>query len=83
MLAGKGLIEIYTTYLCTCWYIINIYTDDVKIFGGDLHTVNKNAEGLLICSKEIGLEINAEKSKYMYGHAMRSKCRTVLQHKVR
>jgi len=50
---------------------------------GDVHTVNKNAETLLVSSKEIGLEVNAEKSKYVYGHVMRSECRTTLQHKVR
>jgi len=60
-----------------------VYNNDVNILSGDLHTVNKNAAGLFVGSKEIGLEMNAEKSKYIYGHAMRSECRTILQHKVR
>jgi hypothetical protein len=33
--------------------------------GGSTHTVRKNIEALLIASKEIGLEVNAEKTKYM------------------
>jgi hypothetical protein len=33
--------------------------------GGSIHTIRKNTEALLIASKDIGLEINAEKSKYM------------------
>ena len=41
-----------------------IYTDDVNILGGSIHTIRKNTEALLIASKEIGLEVNAEKTKY-------------------
>jgi hypothetical protein len=33
--------------------------------GGSIHTIRKNTEVLLIASKEIGLEVNAEKTKYM------------------
>jgi hypothetical protein len=32
---------------------------------GSIHTIRKNTEALLIASKEIGLEVNAEKTKYM------------------
>jgi hypothetical protein len=42
-----------------------IYADDVNILGGSLHTTRKNTVALLIASKEIGLEVNAEKTKYM------------------
>jgi len=38
---------------------------DVNILGGSVHTVNENAEALIVASKEIGLEINADKTKYM------------------
>jgi hypothetical protein len=41
------------------------YADDVNILGGSVHTVKENAEGLLVATKEIGLEVNADKSKYM------------------
>jgi hypothetical protein len=40
------------------------YADDVNILGRSIHSIKKNAEGLVIASKEIGLEVNAEKTKY-------------------
>jgi hypothetical protein len=33
--------------------------------GGSAHTVKKNAEVLVVATKEIGLEVNADKTKYM------------------
>jgi hypothetical protein len=42
-----------------------VYADDVNILGGSIHTIRKNTEALSIASKEIGLEENAEKTKYM------------------
>ena len=41
------------------------YADDVNILGGSVHTVKKNAETLAAAAKEIGLEVNADKTKYM------------------
>jgi len=31
-----------------------------------VHTINKNTDALLVVSKEIGLEVNADESKYMF-----------------
>jgi hypothetical protein len=42
-----------------------VYADDVNILGGSMRTIRKNTEALLIASKEIGLKVNAEKTKYM------------------
>ena len=42
-----------------------IYVDDVHILGGSVHTIKENAEDLVVASKEIGLEVNADKTKYM------------------
>jgi hypothetical protein len=42
-----------------------VYADNVNILGGSIHTVRKNTEALVIPSKVTGLEVNAEKSKYM------------------
>jgi hypothetical protein len=37
------------------------YADDVKIFGGSLHsTIKENAEALIVANKEIGIDVNAD-----------------------
>jgi len=41
------------------------YADDVNILGGSLDTVKKNTEALVAATKEIGLEVNAHKTKHM------------------
>jgi len=55
-----------------------VYVDDVNILGGSVHTVKENAEALVVASKEIGLEVNADKTKYIV--VLRSECRTKLQY---
>jgi len=42
-----------------------VYTDDVNILGESVHTVNENAEALVLAIKETGLEVNGDKTKYM------------------
>jgi len=42
-----------------------VYADDVNIMGRSVRTVKENAEALIVASKEIGLEVNADKTKYM------------------
>ena len=42
-----------------------VYADDVNILGGSVHTIKEDAEALVIANKEIGLEVNANKTKYM------------------
>jgi hypothetical protein len=42
-----------------------VYADDVNILIGSIHSIKKKAEDLVAASKEIGLEVNAEKTKYM------------------
>jgi hypothetical protein len=39
--------------------------EDVNILGGSVHAVKKNTEALLVGSEEIGLQVNADKTKYM------------------
>jgi hypothetical protein len=42
-----------------------VYADDVNILGGSIHAI-KNTEALVVASKEIGLEVIAKKTKYMF-----------------
>ena len=42
-----------------------VYADNVHIMGISVHATNKNTEGLLVTSKEIRLEVNADKTKHM------------------
>jgi len=40
-----------------------VSADDVNILGGSIRTVEKNTEALVVDSKGIGLEVNADKTK--------------------
>jgi hypothetical protein len=41
------------------------YADDVNILGGSVHSVRENAEALVVATEELGLEVNADKTRYM------------------
>jgi hypothetical protein len=41
------------------------YADDVNLLGDNIDTIKKNTGTLIDASKEVGLEINVEKTKYM------------------
>jgi hypothetical protein len=41
------------------------YTDDVNLLGDNIDTIKKNMKTLIDACKEVGLEINIEKTKYM------------------
>jgi len=49
------------------------YADDVNILGGSIHTLKENAEALIAATREIGLEVSADKTNYM---VMSRECRT-------
>jgi sorting nexin-29 len=44
---------------------ILVYADDVNLLGDSVNTIKENSETLLEAGRDIGLEINAEKTKYM------------------
>jgi hypothetical protein len=41
------------------------YADDVNLLGDNIATINKSTQTLIDASKEVGLEVNVEKTKYM------------------
>ena len=41
------------------------YADDVNILGGSIQTLKENSEALVAATREIGLEVCADKTKYM------------------
>jgi len=41
------------------------YADDVNILAGSIHTLKENSEALVAATRDIGLEVSADKSKYM------------------
>jgi len=42
-----------------------VYGDDVNILGESVLTIKKKAEAWVVASKETGIEVNADKTKYM------------------
>jgi hypothetical protein len=42
-----------------------MYADDVNLLGGNIDTMMKNTQTLIDASKEVGLEVNTRKTKYM------------------
>jgi ribosomal protein S2 len=45
---------------------LQVYADDVNLLGENINIIKKNAVAVLDASKEIGLEVNSEKTKYMF-----------------
>jgi len=56
------------------------YADNVNILGGSVNTMKENGEMLVVASMELGLEVNADESKYM-AMSRDQICRTKSQYK--
>jgi hypothetical protein len=46
-------------------YQLLVCAYDVSVLSGSTHTLKKNTEALVVASKEIGLELNADKNMYV------------------
>jgi hypothetical protein len=42
-----------------------VYADDVNLLGDNIDTTKRNTQTLIDASKEVGQEVNIEKTKYM------------------
>ena len=42
-----------------------VCADDINVLGGGFYTIKENAESLVVASKNNGLEVNADQTKYM------------------
>jgi len=76
---GKNLPDMFLNFALECTIImievnkdglklngthqLLVYADDVNTLGGSINTIRENAEALT--SNETGLEVNADKSKYV------------------
>ena len=49
-----------------CTHKLLVYSDDVNKLGGSIHTLKENSEALISATREIGLEVSADRTKYMF-----------------
>jgi hypothetical protein len=43
-----------------------VYADDMNLLGDDINAIHKNVGTLIDSSKEVDLEVNTKKTKYMF-----------------
>jgi hypothetical protein len=63
--AIKSVLLIQDCLKLNVRYQLLVYADYVKILGGSVRTIKKNTEAVVVATTEIGLEVNADKTKYM------------------
>jgi hypothetical protein len=65
---GQALRKVRGTQMGLKWYGTHqllVYADDVNLLWDNINTVKKSTEALFDASKDVVLEVNAEKTKYM------------------
>jgi hypothetical protein len=79
-IAGLENLNVSGKYIMKLNITLQLFLNagDVNIMGISVHT-NKNTESLVVATKEIGLKVTADKTKYMA--VSRSECRTKSQYK--
>ena len=66
LVCGIGRVHVYQDGLkLDGTHQLLVYVDDVNILGRSVHTVKKDTNALVVASKETGLEVNADKTKYL------------------
>jgi hypothetical protein len=45
--------------------IKSVYANDISLWGDSINTIKENIEIILASSRDIGIEINTEKTNYM------------------
>jgi hypothetical protein len=56
------------------------YAYDVNLLGDNIDTIRKTKETLIDASKDVALEINLEKTKYIYVATSSTECRSKSGH---
>jgi hypothetical protein len=59
-----------------------VYPNDVDLLGDNIDTIKRNTQTLIDPSKEVGLEVNTEKTKYIYCYLV-TRMHRKLRHKDR
>jgi len=62
---SKICICIFHFVGCNAPHQLLAYADNVNILGGSIHTLKENAEAFVAATRVIGLEVSADKTKYM------------------
>jgi hypothetical protein len=61
---GDALLPLLFSFALE-YAIRKVHADDVNLLGDNIDTIKKNTQTLIDAGKEVGLEVNTKKTKYM------------------